>query len=98
MKTLQDLKRELMQNPEFAREYEALEPEHQIARQLIALRLERGLSQAELAERAGTKQASVSRVERGVTTPSLPLLKRLAEALDARLEVQLVPEEQDIPR
>jgi len=37
-------------------------------------------------------------VERGVTTPSLPLLKRLAEALDARLEVQLVPEEQDIPR
>jgi len=98
MKTLQDLKRELMQNPEFAREYEALEPEHQIARQLIALRLERGLSQAELAKRAGTKQASVSRVERGVTTPSLPLLKRLAEALDARLEVLFVSEEPNIPR
>ena len=98
MKTLQDLKQQLMQNPGFAQEYEALDPKHQIARQLIALRLERGLSQAELAKRAGTKQASVSRVERGVTTPSLPLLRRLAEALDARLEVQLVPEEQSSPR
>ena len=43
MKTLEYLKQELMENPEFAREYEALEPEQQIARRLIALRLARAL-------------------------------------------------------
>ena len=93
MRTLQDLKQELSKNPRFVDEYEALEPEYQIARQLIALRLKRGLSQAELAKRAGTKQASVSRVETGATVPTLPLLKRLAKALGARLEIRLVPDE-----
>lgn len=93
MKTWGDLKREWMQDPEFVREYEALEPEYQIARQLIALRLARGLTQADLAARAGTQQVSVSRVETTTTTPTLPLLKKLAQALDAHLEIRLVPDE-----
>lgn len=93
MKTLDDLKQELMKDPEFVREYESLEPEYQIARQLIALRLARGLTQADLAARAGTQQVSVSRVETTATTPTLPLLKKLAHALDAHLEIKLVPNE-----
>jgi len=93
MRTLEDLKQELMGNPGFVREYEALEPEHQIARQLIALRLARGLTQADLAARAGTQQVSVSRVETGTTVPTLPLLKKLAQAMDAHLEIRLVPDE-----
>ena len=93
MRTLADLKQELMKNPEFVREYEALEPEHQIARQLIALRVAHGLTQSDLAARAGTRQVSVSRVETGSTVPTLPLLKKLARALDARLEIRLVPDE-----
>ena len=91
MRTLDDLKAQLRQNPEFVREYEALEPEHQVARAVLGLRLQRGLSQAELAERAGTKQASISRVERAETVPSLTLLKKLAAALDTRVEIRLVP-------
>lgn len=90
MKTLTDLKAELMKNPAFVREYEALDPEHQIARAVIALRLQQGLSQAALAKRAGTVQASVSRVERAEVSPSLRLVKRLADALDAKVEVRLV--------
>ena len=93
MRTLEDLKQELMENPEFVREYEALEPEYQIARQLIALRLARGLTQTDLAARAGTQQVSVSRVETGATVPTLPLLKKLAQAMDAHLEIRLVPDE-----
>ncbi|MBL7065172.1 MAG: helix-turn-helix transcriptional regulator [Anaerolineae bacterium] len=93
MRTLEDLKQELMENPEFVREYEALEPEYQIARQLIALRLAHGLTQADLAARAGTQQVSVSRVETGATVPTLPLLKKLAQAMDAHLEIRLAPDE-----
>ncbi len=92
-RTLHDLKEELMKNPDFVREYEALEPEYQVAREIIALRLRRGWTQAQLAERAGTRQVSVSRVETASTVPTLTLLKKLAGALDARLEIRLVPEE-----
>ena len=91
MRTLADLKAQLRENPDFIREYEALEPEHQVARAVLGLRLQRGLSQTDLAERAGTKQASVSRVERAETVPSLTLLKKLATALDTRVEIRLVP-------
>jgi ribosome-binding protein aMBF1 (putative translation factor) len=94
MKTLDDLKAQLRQNPEFVREYEALEPEYQVACAVLALRLRQGLSQAELAARTGTKQASVSRVERAETIPSLALLKKLAAALGTRVEIRLVPRDQ----
>jgi transcriptional regulator with XRE-family HTH domain len=76
-----------MQDPEFKAEYEALEPADQVAR----LRIERGLTQEELAERAGTQQPSIARLESGRRDPSLRLLRRVAEALDARVEIRLIP-------
>jgi transcriptional regulator with XRE-family HTH domain len=50
-------------------------------------RTELGLTQAELAERAGMKQPAISRIEGGGTVPTLPLLRRLARALDAELSI-----------
>lgn len=50
-------------------------------------RIELGLSQAELAERAGMTQPQVSRMEGGDTVPTLPLLRRLAKALDGTLNL-----------
>ena len=49
MKLQQDIA-ERMRDPAFAAAYEALEPEFQVARQVIALRLQRGLTQKELAK------------------------------------------------
>ncbi|MEV6867428.1 helix-turn-helix domain-containing protein [Streptosporangium subroseum] len=54
-------------------------------------RVELGLSQAELAERAGMTQPQVSRPETGGITPTLTLLRRLARALDAELNVTFTP-------
>lgn len=48
-----------------------------------------GLSQAELADRAGLTQAKISRVEGADAVPTLPLLRRLALALDASLNIDL---------
>ncbi|MFD4247011.1 helix-turn-helix domain-containing protein [Streptomyces sp. NPDC058525] len=48
-----------------------------------------GLSQAELAARAGLTQAKISRVEGADAVPTLPLLRRLAHALDASLNIAL---------
>src|SRR5260370_16249723 len=54
-------------------------------------RLALGLSQAELARRAGMTQPALSRLEAGGVVPTIPLLERISAALDADLIVQLVP-------
>lgn len=58
------------------------------ARVLIKARIEKGLTQAEIAKRMHTKQSVISRVENAKTVPSLSFLKRLAHVLDATLQVQ----------
>ncbi|WP_299537825.1 helix-turn-helix domain-containing protein [uncultured Streptomyces sp.] len=52
-------------------------------------RVELSLSQAELAGRAGMTQPQVSRMEGGDTVPTLPLLRRLAKALDGTLNLTI---------
>lgn len=79
---------ERMQDPEFAAAYRALEPEFQVARAVIRLRLERGLSQEELAKKAGTGQPNISRLERATINPSLRFLQKVAEALGTEIEIR----------
>jgi len=84
-----ELKREMLQNPAVAREYDGLTMEHELARSIIGRRLAKGLSQRQLAERASTRQPVISRLESGNATPSLSLLQRVANALDAEVVVEL---------
>jgi len=84
-------KKNLMQNPEFVREYNALEPEYKLATALIRLRLAKGLTQEDLAKMLNTKQESIARLENGGSLPSLSTMKKLADALDAELEINLCP-------
>ena len=50
-----------------------------------------GLTQAELAKRAGTTQSAISRLENGRVRPSLETIERLAKACGATLELRLLP-------
>ena len=81
-------KAELLKNPGVAKAYQELEPEYEIIRLIISRRIEWGLTQKELAERMNTTQSVISRLESGSANPSLATLKRLADALDARLVVR----------
>lgn len=81
-------KKQLMKNPEFRKAYEESELEYQVARAVIRARIEKGLTQKQLAERLNTKQSVISRLESANTTASLSFLKRLAEALNISLQVQ----------
>jgi ribosome-binding protein aMBF1 (putative translation factor) len=67
-------------------EYEKLQPEFAILR----ARIEKGLSQNELARRIGTKQSVISRLESGRANPSINFLRKLAQALNFRLEINFV--------
>ena len=55
----------------------------------VGLRTESGLTQAELAERIGTRQSAISRVESGNANPSLGFLRRAVEAMGGRLVVKI---------
>jgi len=54
-------------------------------------RLDAGLSQVELAVRAGTSQSALARYETGAALPTLPTLERLLAACSRRLEIQTPP-------
>ncbi|GEC07802.1 hypothetical protein SSP24_54570 [Streptomyces spinoverrucosus] len=59
-------------------------------------RKELGLSQAQLAERAGLTQAKISRLEGADTVPTLPLLRRLALAMDSTLNIALDDDREEV--
>lgn len=90
MEDYQDWLAEQMENPKFRRAYEALEPGFQVAR----LRMLRGLSQSELAARVGTKQPAIARLETSSRPPSLSFLRRVVEALDGCIVLQIGPREE----
>jgi DNA-binding XRE family transcriptional regulator len=89
MTDLADLKQRLLVDADTRAEYEALETEFAIARELIAARARAGLSQAQLAERMGTSQSTIARLESGRTLPSLRTLDRYARATGSRAVVRL---------
>ena len=84
-----EIKAELLADPETKREYDALAPEFEFSTELLRARLRAGLSQAELAERMGTSQSAIARLESGQTLPSTKTLLRFAEATKSKVELRL---------
>lgn len=82
-------KQELLKNPKFRKLYEESQPEFEIAKAIIRARIERKITQKELAERMHTTQSVISRVEQARTSSSISFLKRVAKALNASLQIQL---------
>ncbi len=83
------LHRKWMKDPKYRNEYEKLESEFQIARQIIGARIKRKMSQEELAKKAGTGQAVISRLEGMNGKPSISLLERIARALNTKIRVTI---------
>ena len=82
---------EQLKDPEFRKEYEAIQPEMAVIRALVDARISQNLTQKELAERVGMNQADISKLENGTRNPSLKLLKRLAEGMNMTLKLEFVP-------
>lgn len=85
--TLKDDLKKRLRNPIFRRAWEESEVEYQLSRILIQKRLNKNISQRELAKRAHTTQAMISRIEGMNSNPSIGLLKKLAGALGLKLKV-----------
>ena len=82
---------EILDEPESRAAYEATRIRFELGETVRRRRTELGLTQAELARRAGLKQPAVARLEMGGTMPSILTLERIAEALKLRLDVRFEP-------
>ena len=89
MKTLETLRAHRLADRCTRAAYDALADECEVARELIAARTQAGLTQADVAERMGTTQSTVARLEGGKAAPSLRSLQRYAQAVGRRAVVHL---------
>jgi len=88
--TLDQYLKKQLKDPEFKKEWNKLEPQYQITRELIRARIEGKVSQRELARKAKTTQAVISRIENMSVSPSISLLQKIATGLGKKLEVRFV--------
>ncbi len=89
--TFEDLIIELEKDPEFRREDRRQKLYYDLILEIIKRRRELNLSQKELATRVGTRQSSISRIESGEHNMRLSTLIEIAEALQARVRIRLIP-------
>lgn len=82
-----------LEDDEFRKEYEAIQPEIDIIKALVDARNSLNLTQKELAERTGINQADISKIENGTRNPSLNLLKRLADGMGMVLKIEFIPKQ-----
>jgi transcriptional regulator with XRE-family HTH domain len=88
------LKARALSRPDIRAEYDRLEEEFAVLDQFLRARSEAGLTQAQVAERIGTTQSAIARLESGAGRhqPTIATLRKYAQALGCRLELRLVRE------
>jgi transcriptional regulator with XRE-family HTH domain len=89
--TLQEYKKIKMQDPEFAKAYDEVQPEMDVVRAIVDARASQNLTQKELAQRTGIDQAEISKLENGTRNPSIKLLQRLADGMGMVLHISFEP-------
>lgn len=87
--TFKEYHKRQMRNPGFRKAYLALKPEFDLIRDVIRKRLEKGMTQKQLAEKLGTKQSAISRFEGGEGNPTVSFLKDLTKALGGKLKISI---------
>ncbi|OJV64958.1 MAG: transcriptional regulator [Clostridiales bacterium 38-18] len=82
-----EIKKLLLDDSEIKSEYDELSPIYELKKEIIRLRIEKGLSQKDLAALMGTKQSAISRLENGSYNPSVEFLNRIAHTLGKKLQI-----------
>ena len=93
MTYIDELHNEMMSSPGYRAAHQASEPVYQLAGALIGARASAKLTQAQIAERMGTTQSAVARLEGGRSNPSAKTLERYAKATGTRLRISFEPVE-----
>ena len=90
------VKEQVMKNPEVLAHYEALKERYALIEGFIAVRTAAGLTQKEIAERMGTTQSVIARMEGGKVSPSVDTLSKYAHAVGVRPVISFEPLEESV--
>ena len=82
---LSELQKRLNQDPDYLQAEQEYHFQFELANAILKGRIDKGWSQSELARRVGTKQANISRIENGLSNPTLNFLIKLTRVLDLKL-------------
>jgi len=82
-----EAKKTILENEEVRNELKMNDAEYRIIEDIITTRMEKNLTQKDLAKLVGTKQSNISRLESGNYNPSLGFLQKIASAMGKRLEI-----------
>ena len=91
MSEFRELLNEQLKDPEFEKEWNEIQPEMDVIRAMIDMRIKQNLTQKELALCTGIDQADISKLENGTKNPLLKLLKKLAAGMGMQLKIEFVP-------
>lgn len=89
MSKWEDLEKELLSDPKVKKEYDRLTPRYAVISQLIAARLKKHMTQKDIAEKLGTKQSAIARLESGSINPTLEFLQKIAQVMGYKLSIHL---------
>ena len=87
LSTWTEFNKKLEKNTELVKQFTQDEPQFQIAKSVIKLRLDKKLSQLDLANKIGSKQPAISRLESGTGSSSISFLHKIAQATNTKLVV-----------
>ena len=79
-----------MSDPAYVEAYAEADAEYSVIEAMISARAAAGLTQEALAERMGTTQSAIARLEGGRVSPSVETLRKYAKAVGKRLRVEMV--------
>ena len=85
----QDYLREELKDPESKKYYDEYGRQLEIAYRILELRKNKGLSQAELAKKVGTKQSNIARIEAGKQNFSISTLEKIAKVFGCELKISI---------
>jgi transcriptional regulator with XRE-family HTH domain len=91
MTKISTLHKKWVKDPAYKAAYESLSTEFELAQKLIEVRVKSGMSQEELAQRMGTSQSAIARLESGSAMPSMRTLTKLALATDCEMRIDFKP-------
>lgn len=91
MSEFRELLNEQLKDLEFEKEWNEIQPEMDVIRAMVDMRIKQNLTQKELASRTGIDQADISKLENGTKNPLLKLLKKLAAGMGMQLKIEFVP-------
>lgn len=89
--TFNEMKSEILKNPEVLDEYNNLKSEYDIINTILNARKEMKISQEELSLRTGILQSDIDEIESGAVNPTIDILQKIADAMNMSLKFEFVP-------